>query len=106
MPIPLSTVGFAISLAAGIVKLGGRVDRILAEQEAVRRELALPDRVLIQPPPAFEMKQKLQQLVSETAGQTLDLLGGDRRRLEELIIHTSQSRGRSAVEVDAEIPAR
>jgi hypothetical protein len=43
MALPTATAGFAISLAAGVVKLGGRGDRILAEQGAVRRELALPD---------------------------------------------------------------
>ena len=47
MPLPPATVGFAISLAAGLVKLGVRVDRIFAEQEAVRSDLALPERLLI-----------------------------------------------------------
>jgi hypothetical protein len=41
--IPTATARFAIAHATGVVKRGGRVDRILAEQEAVRRELALPD---------------------------------------------------------------
>lgn len=85
MPLPPATVGFAISLASGLVKLGVRADRIFAEQEAVRSDLALPERLLILPPPAAQMKQKLQQLVAETAAVMPDPLGSDRQRLQELL---------------------
>lgn len=85
MALPPATVGFAISLAAGLVKLGVRADRIFAEQEAVRSDLALPERPLILPPPAAQMKQQLQQLVTETAAAAPDPLGSDRQRLQELL---------------------
>ena len=47
MPIPATTANAALSIVSGLVRLTGRVDRIMAEQTALREDLALPGKVFV-----------------------------------------------------------
>jgi hypothetical protein len=59
------SVGLAVSIASGLVKLGARADLIVAEEIAVRSELGLGSRKMVVAPEAATMKRALQSLLDE-----------------------------------------
>jgi len=85
MPIPTSTANAAISIVSGLVRLTGRIDNIMAEQAALRDDLALPGKVLVSPPLASVMCRELRSSLEETASRVPDPLGGRRAELAELL---------------------
>jgi len=85
MTIPTSTANAAMSIVSGLVRLTGRVDRIMAEQTALREDLALPGKVVIKPPPAIQMLRELQTYRDDTAGQQPDPIAGRRDELSALL---------------------
>ena len=85
MPIPASTASMAMSIVNGLMRLTGRVDRIMAEQTALRTELAFASKPLLKPPLAGVMKQKLETLCEKTQGQTPDPLADQRADIVALV---------------------
>ncbi len=85
MPIPTSTANAAVSIVSGLVRLAGRIDNIMAEQSALREDLALPGKVELSPPLASVMNRDLQTFLEETANQDPDPLGGRRTELAALV---------------------
>lgn len=85
MPIPVSTASMAMSIVNGLVRLTGRVDRIMAEQAALRTDLAIGSKILLKPPLAGVMKQKLQALTDETKDQVPDPLADKRAEITALV---------------------
>lgn len=85
MPIPTDTAGLALSIAAGAIKLGKRVDQIMAEETALRSELALGLPAVAEVPTIGQLKTALKQLLSSTEGQTPDPLQGDRAKIKGLL---------------------
>ena len=49
-----STAALAISIAKGAIKLGGRIDRLMAEKAATTRDFVLP----MPPQPSSNLQQK------------------------------------------------
>ena len=85
MPIPATTANAALSIVSGLVRLTGRVDRIMAEQTALREDLALPGKVLLKPPRAVHMVRDLKAFLDETAAQDPDPMNGRRADLAALL---------------------
>lgn len=85
MPIPASTASMAMSIVNGLMRLTGRVDRIMAEQAALRSELAFASKPLLKPPLAGVMKKKLKKLSEETQGQVPDPLADQRADVSALV---------------------
>ncbi|WP_455219679.1 hypothetical protein [Kaarinaea lacus] len=85
MPIPASTASMAMSIVNGLLRLTGRVDRIMAEQTALRSELAFASKPLLKPPLAGVMKQKLETLCAKTQGQMPDPLLDQRADIVALV---------------------
>ncbi len=59
MPLPLATVELGISIAKGVIKLGGRIDVALAEEAANRRPVPMPFAISVLPPSMRFMKETL-----------------------------------------------
>jgi len=81
-----TSTALALSLARGVLKLSVRLDRLQAEKEAVRGDLALP-----MPPLADlslrPMLRELAELAAATAGQVPDPLGPEaRQRIEAFFV--------------------
>lgn len=68
MTLPAATVNIGLSLASALVKLGGRLDQIVAGQAATRSPLAFPNAVQIRPPSVGDMTDILSQYVAEQQG--------------------------------------
>ncbi len=74
----------AISVAAGAVKLGKRLDEIAAEERALRSNIALALPEVRLTPSDTKMRGALARLLAQTAGLDPDPLGGDRSRIKRL----------------------
>src|SRR5690606_3540778 len=83
--IPTSTANAALSLVSTLVRLTGRIDRIMAEQAALREDLAFAGKVVTLPPPAVQMVRDLKRFLEATAPQAPDPLHGRRSELEALL---------------------
>jgi hypothetical protein len=78
-----ATAALAISVAKGIIKLGQRLDALLAEKEAVQAGLVLVMPTLYAGPDAFQKVRELRKYLADTAGATAaDALGCDRADAE------------------------
>src|SRR6266542_5668871 len=83
--IPIETAELAVAIARGLIKLGGRLDRLLAEKVATLGGLTL------KPPPVEfsigpnRMVDELQKLINAAAGINRDPLGQRRKVLVELL---------------------
>jgi hypothetical protein len=93
MPIPATTANAALSIVNGLVRLAGRVDRIMAEQTALRSDLAFAGKVIVKPPSGVKIKEALDDYVNDTRGQSPDPLGDRRRELETLLADSNTTRG-------------
>lgn len=85
MPISLATAELSISIVNGIIKLGGKVDKILAEQDAGEAELALPSFTTTRRTPVARLLRELADLLED--GQIS--LGTDRDRIQEIVEGTA-----------------
>jgi hypothetical protein len=85
MPSPAQTANAALSVVTGLVKLAGRIDKIMAEQASLRSDLALLQPAKFLPPLAVEMKRALARLVRESGGESPDPLDPNRATLEALL---------------------
>jgi hypothetical protein len=75
-----------IAVTRGIVKLGGRVDGLLAEKEVTGGALAIPMPVVVMPDITAATKvDRLKGYLDETTGRTPDPLGPDRRAITALL---------------------
>lgn len=83
--IPIETAELAVAIARGLIKLGGRLDRLLAEKVATLGGLTL------KPPPVEfsigpnRMVDELQKLINAAVGINRDPLGQRRKVLVELL---------------------
>src|SRR5690606_11474940 len=83
--IPASTANAALSLVATLVRLTGRIDSIMAEQAALREDLAFAGKVVMLPPPAAQMVRQLKAFLEAAPQRTPDPLSGLRGELEALL---------------------
>jgi len=74
-----------ISITQGLIKLSGRVDRVMAEKEATTGDFILPMPSLSAGPGGFEMVDDLKKLVADTAGKDPDPLKPHRNEIMELV---------------------
>ena len=86
--IPPQTAALATSIAAGLVRLTGRADRILSEKVAVTSDLAVPLPEIISGIGAVTMRKELTALVARDP----DHLGEDLARLRALLADPDASR--------------
>ena len=85
MTLPATTVNAAISIVNGLIRLTGRVDRVMAEQTALRSDLAVLGKKLVKPPPGTKVKAALKKYLAETADEAPDPLGDRRQELADLL---------------------
>ncbi len=83
--IPYDVAGLAISAAAAALRLGHRLDEILAEEAAVMGDLALAKTRLRLRPTLPELRRGLERLLEETEGRQPDPLGDDRSRIRRAV---------------------
>lgn len=80
--IAASTASLVVSVAKGLVKLGQRMDALLAAKESVQAKLVLVQPEVYSGPSALKKVAELKKYLSETAGATgPDPLGADRAEL-------------------------
>jgi len=77
--------GLVLSIARGLIKLGGRIDLLMAERTAVQGDIALPMPKVAGGPALFTKIAKLRAFVDQSAGVVPDPLGPDRARLVALL---------------------
>jgi hypothetical protein len=78
----------AISIARGLIKLGGRLDVLMAERTATEGKLVIPMPPVSVGPPLFKRAELLQEYLAKTAGEMADPLGPDRATLAILVAKT------------------
>ncbi|HGY91740.1 MAG TPA: hypothetical protein ENK43_11270 [Planctomycetes bacterium] len=83
--IPYDVAGLAISAAAAALRLGRRLDEILAEEAAVMGDLALAKTRLRLRPTIPELRRGLERVLRETEGREPDPLGEDRPRIRRAV---------------------
>lgn len=83
--IPISTAELAISIANGIIKLAGKLDRLLAEKVAVQGDLVLKPPVVELGTGPNRMIQELQAHLAATSESQPGPLGARRKELAALI---------------------
>jgi len=83
--ISTEAAALAISVAKGIIKLAGRMDRLMAEKEAVQGDLVIPMPPESEGPDRETRNDRLRKYLKDTAGDTPDPLGADRKRLQTLL---------------------
>ena len=93
------SVGLAVSIASGLVKLGARVDVIVAEETAVRSDLGLGSRRMLLAPPAAAMKRSLRELLAELPADR-DPLAPHRSALEALVAQSNPDAAVNAGNLD------
>ena len=85
MAISTEVAGLAMSVVSGAVKLGRKLDEIMAEEEALRGPLAIPFPDVTLAPSFTKLRKTLKTLLRETQGQTPDPLGSDRASILTLL---------------------
>jgi hypothetical protein len=83
--ISTEAAALAISVAKGIIKLAGRLDHLMAEKEAVQGDLLVPMPPISEGPDRETRNDRLRQYLKDTASDTPDPLGTDRKRLQNLL---------------------
>lgn len=83
--IASEAAGLAISVAKGLIKLAGRVDRLMAEKEAVQGSLIVPMPPESAAPDVDVALRMLRTYLKETAEDDPDPLGADRAALASLL---------------------
>lgn len=85
MVIPSGVADLAISAATAAIKLGKRLDRIMAEEAALRSGLSLSIPPTAHVPVVTEFRRELRRFEKETRGLRPDPLREDRERIKELV---------------------
>lgn len=80
-----STAGLAISIARGVIKLGGRIDRLMAEKEATTGELVLPMPSIPKGLSVIKKARELGVYLESTKDEQPDPLGDDRDDIEKVL---------------------
>lgn len=80
-----STAGLAISIARGVIKLGGRIDRLMAEKEASTGELVLPMPSIPTGLSVINKAHELEAFLESTKHEQPDPLGDDRNDIEKVL---------------------
>jgi hypothetical protein len=80
-----ATANTVTSVVSGLIKLTGRVDNIMAEEAALRKELALVGNVVIFPTPAIVMKRNLRDHLQETKLLDPDPIAPHRAEIRTLV---------------------
>ena len=83
--ISTEAAALAIAVAKGVIKLAGRLDHLMAEKEAVQGELLIPMPPESEGPDRETRNDRLRKYLKETADDTPDPLGADRKRLQKLL---------------------
>jgi len=83
--ITTEAAALTLSIAQGLIKLGGRIDRLLAEKEAVTGNYILPMPPVRSGPGGVKMAEDLKDLLAETRDKTPDPLAPHRWKIEELL---------------------
>src|SRR5437868_2186687 len=80
--IAASTASLVVSVAKGLVKLGQRMDALLAAKESVQAKVILVQPEIYSGPSALKKVAELKKYLSDTAAKTSsDPLGDDRDEL-------------------------
>ena len=83
--IATEAASLAISIAKGLIKLAGRVDRLMAEKDAVAGDLLIPMPPESAAPDVEIALNLLSDYLQETKDADPDPLGVDRKRLQTLL---------------------
>ncbi|MCP4627729.1 MAG: hypothetical protein GY850_30055, partial [bacterium] len=80
-----STAALAISIARGAIKLGGRIDRLMAEKAATTGDMALPMPPVVAGITVVAKARELTEYVDKTKKEQSDPLGNDRDDIVKLL---------------------
>lgn len=83
--ITMEAAGLALSIAKGIIKMTGRIDRLMAEKEATTGDFILPMPVVSDGPGGIEMVENLKKLLADTEGATPNPITLDRNELNTFL---------------------
>lgn len=83
--ITTEAASLALSIAKGLIRLAGRIDRLMAEKEASTGDYILPMPVVSDGPGGVEMVDDLKALLAGTEGKTPDPLEPHRNEISELL---------------------
>ena len=83
--ISTEAAALAITVAKGTIKLAGRLDHLMAEKEAVQGDLLIPMPPESNGPDRETRIEMLRKYLKDTADDTPDPLGTDRKRLQNLL---------------------
>src|SRR5689334_12125645 len=83
--ISTEAAALAISVTKGFIKLAGRLDRLMAEKEAVQGDLVIPMPPDSEGPDRETRNERLREYLKQTASEIPDPLGADRKRLQSLL---------------------
>ena len=83
--ITTEAASLALSIAKGLIRLAGRIDRLMAEKEASTGDYILPMPVVSDGPGGVEMVDDLKALLADTEGKTPDPLEPHRNEISELL---------------------
>jgi len=83
--ISTEAAALAISVAKGVIKLAGRLDRLMAEKEAVQGNLIIPMPPDSEGPDRDTRINRLREYLKKTSNETPDPLGADRKQLQSLL---------------------
>jgi hypothetical protein len=83
--ISTESAALAIAVAKGIIKLAGRMDRLMAEKGAVQGDLVIPMPPESEGPDRETRNEQLRKYLKDTADDVPDPLGTDRQHLRDLL---------------------
>jgi len=83
--IPTEAALLIVSIAQGLIKLSGRLDRLMAEKEATTDDFILPMPSVSAGPGGVEMVKDLKTLVADTEGKAPDPLEPHRDEIQALL---------------------
>src|SRR5262249_47728547 len=83
--ISIEAAALAISVAKGTIKLAGRLDHLMAEKETVEGNLLIPMPPESEGPDRETRIELLRKYLTDSAGDTPDPLGSDRKVLQNLL---------------------
>lgn len=83
--VSLEAASLILSLARGAIKLAGRMDRLMAEKDAVTADLIIPVPALTIGPGGVQMVMELKTHLETTADLSPDPLGAERDRISAVL---------------------
>jgi hypothetical protein len=84
--ISTEAAGLVLSIAQGVVKLGGKIDRLMAEKDAVTSDYIIPMPQVRRGPGGVEKKNELKALLQNTEDQIPDPLSPNRDEIKDLLL--------------------